>query len=354
MAMTEKERKQQVIADVLEERAPATPLAHAVTFAYLSATEGAVQKEYAEAVGISDRTLRKYVADNRKEYDAEHSRAEAELSQALGRSKQKEMTGSQLDAFIDILIEKATSDTGTTQDRKLLIEFTGLSGTDLVQRNAVKRTALRWWILNNLSTLSGYMNTRELGLNLSESDTLYREDRASEQNLQRFVDRSIFKDKAFYMECAYFGLVFMSLYNETEHPDLLLMSDAVRLERLLNNPDATADPLRGINGGNKASIYSAGKDYHRPVHGTGQGADVDSMLRELFDLSPTAPQSELEQVMNEFKEKNLKPPQAEAVPPFKREDIVKRVTDKADLLETYLSVDEWLHALNNPGIKKQY
>ncbi|WP_106450232.1 hypothetical protein [Trichococcus alkaliphilus] len=353
MAMTEKERKQQVIADVLEERAPATPLAHALTFALLSAQEGAVQKEYAEAVGISDRTLRKYIGDNRKEYEAEHSRAEAELSQALGRTKQKEMTGSQLDAFIDILIEKATSDTGTTQDRKLLIEFTGLSGTDLIQRNAVKKTKLHWWVLNNLSTLSGYMNTRELGLNLSESDTLYREDRASEQNLQRFVDRSIFKDKAFYMECAYFGLVFMSMYNETEHPDLLLMSDAVRLERLLNNPDLnTEDPLRQLSGAPGASRYAEGKDYHRPT--PGQGPDLDSMLRDLFDVSPTAPKSELERVMNEFNEKHPKPPQAEALPPFKREDIVKRVTDKADLLTTYLSVDEWIHALNNPGKKKQY
>ena len=78
------------------------------------------------------------------------------------------------------------------------------------------------------------------------------------------------------------------------------------------------------------------------------------MLRDLFDVSPTAPKSELERVMNEFNEKHPKPPQAEALPPFNREDIVKRVTDKADLLTTYLSVDEWLTALNNPGRKKQY
>lgn len=352
MAMTEKERKQQVIEEVLAERQPSTPLNHALTFAFLNATEAVTQKEYALALNISDRTLRKYIADNRKQFDAEHSRAEAELSQALGRSKQKEMSGSQLDAFVDILIEKAISETGTTQDRKLLIDFTSLSGKELVQRNAVKKSRLHWWILTNLTTLSGYLNTRELGLNLTESDLLDRESRESEGNVQRFVDMSIFKDKAFYMECAYFGLVFMSLYNETEHPDLLLMSDAVRLERLLNNPDATADPLRGLRGAPGASRYAKGADYHRPVHGT--GPDLDSLLRDLFDVSPTAPKSELERVMREFKEKNPTPPQAEALPPFKREELVKRVTDKADLLTVYLSVDEWLHALNNPGIKKQY
>ena len=211
MAETEKERKVRVIKDVLEERGPGTPLAHAVVFALLSAQEGITQREYSEAIGVSDRTIRKYIAQHKAEYEAEFKRAEAELRQLQGRSRQKEMTGTQIDAFMDILIEKATSDTGTTQDRKLLIEFTGLNGADLIQRNAVKKSTLRWFIFNNIGTISSYLNTREMGIQLEETDLLNREDKESENNVQNFIDRPFSQTPLFYesvLILACYSLVF--------------------------------------------------------------------------------------------------------------------------------------------------
>lgn len=358
MAETEKDRKARVIKDVLEERGPNTPLAHSVVFAFLSATEGATQKEYAEAIGVSDRTIRKYIAQYKAEFDAEFKRAEAELRQLQGRTKQKQLTGSQLDAFIDVLVAKAIDPNGSTQDRRLLIDFTGLTGADLIQRNAIKKTTLRWFILNHLSTLSTYINTRELGLNLEESELLNREDKESENNVQKFTDSSIFSDPAFFRECAYWGLVFMSIYNEIEHPDLLLMSDAVRLERILSGPEATADPLKGITGRGKASIYLDGKDYYKRTT-----PFSEDEIREMFTAIYSGPTSKLTRAEIEARVNHDMRKLGGAVPAYNsiknvetpaREQVVKRVTEAESLLELYLNADEWLNALNGKTKKKEY
>ena len=44
MAGTEKERKAQEMTDTLAEKQPSTPQAHAITFAFLTATVGGVQR----------------------------------------------------------------------------------------------------------------------------------------------------------------------------------------------------------------------------------------------------------------------------------------------------------------------
>lgn len=352
MAVNEKERKKQVIKDVLAERQPGTPLAHAITFAFLSATEGVTQREYADELGISDRTVRKYIGDNRKAYDEEYSRAEAELRRLQGRTKQKEMSGSQIDAFIDVLLEKAIDPKGSTQDRKLLIEFTGLNGADLIARNAVKKSKLHWWILNNLSTLSGYMNTREMGVQLNETDLLNREDKESENNVQNFTDKSIFSDTAFFRECAYFGLLFMSLYNETQHPDLELLGDAIRLERIIDGRGKTARELRGAN------RYSEGKDYHKRATPYEED-ELKAMLTELY----SGPTSDLTREDIEARVNSDMRELGRAVPAYKsiknvstpaRKQILERVTEAEDLLELHLNATEWLNSLNKRGIKKEY
>lgn len=353
MAETEKERRARVIKDVLEERGPNTPLAHAVVFALLSAQEGVTQKEYSEAIGVSDRTIRKYIADNRKEYDEEYSRAEAELTAELGRVKQKQMTGTQLDAFIDVLIDKAISENGSTQDRKLLLEFTGLNGKDLIQRNAQKQTSLHWWILNNLGTVTGFMNTRELGINLTESELVCREDTYDGENLQNFIDRSIFEDTAFMREAMYWGLVFMSLYNRNSHPDLLLMGDLVRLDRLKDYQDLPPEEQekrahRGMTG---ASKYADGKDYRQP--GPVSQEELEAILKELnsdttYELSEER-KAEIQARCNAKQAERNRPK-------IKREDVVNRVTAKEsrELLKLYLGADEWLYDLLHPDEIKQY
>ena len=353
MAGTEKERKAQVITDTLAEKQPSTPQAHAITFAFLTATEGVTQKEYAEALGISDRTVRKYISQHKKDYEEEYSRAEGELKQALGRSKQRAMTGSELDAFTNVLIERALDPNGSTQDRKLLIEFTGMTGKELIQRSAQKKSSLHWFILNNLSTVSGYMNTRELGIQLNETALLHRETRDSEENLQRFTDSSVFTDPAFFREATYWGLVFMSIYNEVQHPDLELLGDAVRLERIIAGPGDTVNPLKGMNGAEK---YAKGKDYHKRVDPY-TDKEIEDMLTELNEGPNVTRDQAREMAKETLKGRNNAVPTLNSVKNVEapaRESVIQRVTDASELLELHLTADEWLTALNNPGKKKEY
>ncbi|MDB6353997.1 hypothetical protein PH235_10545 [Trichococcus sp. K1Tr] len=353
MAETEKERKARVIADSLAEKQPATPKAHAITFAFLNATEGVTQLEYAKALNISDRTVRKYISGNRADYDAEYSRSEAELKQALGRSKQRAMTGSELDTFTNVLIERALDPKGSTQDRKLLIEFTGLNGKDLVARTAQKKTSLHWFILNSLSTVSGYMDTRALGIQLTETGLLNRETRDSEENLQRFTDSSIFTDPAFFREATYWGLVFMSMYNEVQHPDLELLSDAVRLERIIAGPADTVNPLHSPLG---ANVYAEGKDYHKRVDPI-TDKEFEDMLTELNEGPNVTRERAREQARETMRgHKNAVPAlnSIKNVEAPARENVIQRVTDASELLELHLTAGEWLTALNNPGKRKEY
>jgi len=315
--------KEKVIAEYLESSSPTTNLDHSLAFAYLKVTAEVTQKQYAEAVGISDRALRKYIADNRADYDEEIERLEAELEKPLDLSSlsSRTLTEEQLDKFVDVLYKSAI--TGNARDRQLMIDFTGLTAEDVMNLQSVKQKSLRWMIKGELSSISSYLDTKELGVMIEESPYLFRGDKASAKNPHNFVQADI-QDEAFIREMAYFGMLFVSIYNQSGHPDSEVLSQAVRLDRL---EQGTAQPL------NKYEVkkYAEGKNIKQTAPKAMTDDEALKMYMAVFEDKEKA--HEILQKSREAK--------AVAKPAEIKPDVVRqRATQHEDALLVLTSIEE--------------
>lgn len=344
MAETEKSKKQ-IVKDILEERQPgSSSLAHVLAFAYASGRYGISQEIYSEVAGFSSRTLRKYLAtgDNRKEYEKELNRVAEDLKKEQGITK-RQLTGSELDAFLDILIQKAIDPNGSTADRKLLSELVNISAEDLLTRQTTKQASLLWFIRNNLENVSTYLNPRELGIHLEESPYIYRETRESKGNSQRFIDNSVFstEDKpanpSYIVEVLYWGTLFLSLMNQQASPDLPLLGDTVRLARGADGKIKTAREL------GRVSRYAKGKNMFKRTTPVTQ-AEVDKLLLELNSDTPG------------YKLPEVKPGSVKVEEIPEREAVIQRVTtpEAQAQLELILSADDLMAKLLGRAEQKEY
>ncbi len=279
--MTETD-KQQIITAALNEVKPVDALSHAVLFAKLKGKELVTQKEYAEAAEISDRTLRGYIQKHRKEYEKALETAEAELAAKLNPlSSSRKLSESDLDVFISSLITAAISPTATVRDRSLLIDFAGLKSEDILSLSASKDRKLLWYVKNNLSTISKYLDSRSLGIMLEGSDLLNRDDTRDSHNKQNFIDSDISSEQ-FKLEMVYQGLLFGSIWNEAEHPDLSVVAAAVRLQRSV---DSNTEQLS--KGKYELKHYVAGKDVEETAaverSEEETAAEIERLMLEIFD-----------------------------------------------------------------------
>ncbi|WP_079709888.1 hypothetical protein [Paraliobacillus ryukyuensis] len=311
--------------DFLQEQQPSTPEDVALCFAYCKVHYGATQDSYSKEIGISSRTLRKYISDNQKAYDEEIEQQEAtKQPEADINNLARTLTNEQLDAFLQNLIQSAIKPDASVKDKQLLIDFAGLSGNDLLNLTQVKKRSLHWFIKEELSSISQYLDSRQLGIMLEESDKLYREDRDSKGNAQNFVETDI-TDESFKLEAMYFGLLFMSLYNQTQHPDLELVQQAVRLDRIQQGK-ATPINKRAVK------LYAKGnsikKDAKKPV----PDKSLEEMYAELFG------EDEAQEFMSNVKtaKSTVKPPEID------KDNVEQRATEHQDKLEVLLSVEEEL------------
>ncbi|EIT85379.1 hypothetical protein A374_11565 [Fictibacillus macauensis ZFHKF-1] len=266
--------KEKVIAEYIESNNPSSSLDHALAFAYLKVTSQVTQKQYAEAVGVSDRAIRKYISDNKEEYEEEIESLEAGVEKPLDMSilSSRTLTEEQLDKFVDVLYKSAI--TGSARDRQLMIDFTGLTADDVMNLQSVKQKSLRWMIKGELSSISQYFDAKQLGVMIEESPYLYRGNKLSKGNANNFVQADV-TDERFIREMAYFGMLFCSMYNQTGHPDTDVISQAVRLDRM---EQGTAQAL------NKQEIkkYAEGKNIKSDVKQPLSNAELFNMYKELF------------------------------------------------------------------------
>lgn len=340
---TEKSKKQ-IAEEILEERQPGgSSLAHVLTFAYASARYGISQDIYSEVAGFSARTLRKHISNNRAEFDTEYQRVAEDLKKEQGITK-RQLSGSELDAFLDILIQKAIDPNGSTADRKLLSELVSISSEDLLTRQTTKQASLLWFIRNNLENISTYLTPRELGLHIEESPYIYRETRESKGNSQRFIDNSVFstEDKpanpSYIVEVLYWGVIFLSLMNQQAHPDVNLLGDTVRLARATDGKIKTARELR------KVARYAKGKNmFKRTTPVTAE--EVDKLLLE---LNSDNPDYKLPDIKTVTARKPVELPDREAV--------IQRVTtpEAQEQLELILSADDLMAKLLGRAEQKEY
>ncbi|KGP71512.1 hypothetical protein [Pontibacillus yanchengensis] len=323
--MTDKQTE--IIEEYFAEVMPSQAIEHAIAFGYVKGTDSQItQTMYSEKAGINSRTLRKYIAENKQAYEEELERAKenAEPEIDITSLDSRSLSEEQIDKFIEVLYQSAI--TGNARDRQLLIDFTGMTATDVMTFQNTKASSLRWFVKSTLSTISKHMDARALGINLAESSYLYRGDKSSNGNAQNFVNADL-EDESFKLELMYWGMAFMSLYNQTEHPDIKLLEKAVRLERM---EQETAQEI------NKAEVkkYEAGKDIKadkKPV----SGEALYSKLSEIFS------DEEIDEIRAKQQEANrvTKPPELD------KEKVEQRASQHEGKLEVLLSVEDELKAM---------
>ncbi|CAH0222605.1 hypothetical protein SRABI96_02449 [Peribacillus sp. Bi96] len=328
---------EKLIAEYLESNTPSTNLDHALAFAYLKVTAQVTQKQYAESVGISDRALRKYISDNKEDYEEEIERLEAETEKPLDLSSlsSRTLTEEQLDKFVDVLYKSAI--TGNARDKQLFIEFTGLTAEDVMNLQTAKQRSLRWIIKGELGSISKYFDSKQLGVMIEESPYLFRGDKKSASNPNNFVQADI-SDEAFVREMAYFGMLFCSMYNNTAHPDTEVVSKAVRLDRL---EQGTRQALSG----KAVHEYSEGKNI-KPKPPAKPMTD-DEYRKLLIDVHSIDGKPDLEEIERIVERNRVVTKTKGAIKPaeFKPDVIEERATQHKDALEVFTGYERDLASL---------
>ncbi|MFC0235143.1 hypothetical protein [Fictibacillus phosphorivorans] len=338
--LREMKDKLKIIEEYVAQNNPTTPLDIALGFAYLKATAEVTQAEYSKVLGISDRSVRKYISDNKTEYDEEFAKWEAEKVPEVDIDNlSRTLTEEQLDKFIDGLVRAAISPNATVRERQQLIDFAGLTADDLLNLQAVKAKSIRWFIKQNLSNISHYMNTKELGITLQSSQYLYHGDKESVGNSKRFMSASL-EDESFKLELMLAGLTFYSLYNSVEHPDLELMQTIVKLDRLekgINEPMNMRE-LKGFAKGE--NILDQENKTKTKASELATKKRLDELLVEIDNLTKHIPKAKKVNASDyrNATEKVVKLTKTPDLPDV--EEVEKRATEHYEELQVLLSTED--------------
>ncbi|GAB1799074.1 hypothetical protein [Priestia megaterium] len=183
----------------------------------------ATQQEIAEALGITARTLRNKISKDKAYYNA----CIQEFS-SIDLQEQTELSEDEMSTFVTNMIRLGTNPK-SAKDMQLFIDFFEISKQDVKSILEVKKSSFRRWYKD--ASLD-YMDRREIATVLeSMSDVMYMGNKETQGATQNFIDMDIDEDLTKLM-LMYSGLLFMSLWNQVEHPALSYLGQGLRLEQI--------------------------------------------------------------------------------------------------------------------------
>jgi hypothetical protein len=333
MVQSEEDR-QQKINEFLAESKPSDALSHVLAYAYLRAKYQVTQAEYNKLTGLNERTLRSYITKHREQYEAELAKHKPELT-IDEDSLQTTLSEEQLDAFINNIIKRALSPNSSVREWEFLVNFTGLQAEDVLNLGQIKSKSLRWFIKGNLSKISKYMDTKQLGVMLQESPYTYNGDKESIGNTERFITASL-EDESFKLELMYFGLLFLSLYNQKAHPDLELVATAVRLNRL---EKGLQQPVNMT----EVKKFAKGKDIEEQSNQSKLRKNIGELIKELEAVTGFTANTVLSDEYKQARENVSKALKAPDIPDF--EEVEKKTSKYYWELLVLTSAEEELRAM---------
>lgn len=276
--------------------------------------KGANQEDVAKAVGISARTLRKYVAEQRDQFDGFVVEFELKASGTVPSISEND-----LDAFVNNLLRMGTNPS-SAKELQLFIEFFGITATDVQDVLSLKRKSLRGWLRESSSNFD-FIDVKEMQKALHSMDILYNQNTQSvgATALAGEIDINNPMDQYRLM---YLGTLFVSLYNQSDSSGELLeyLSTLMRVEQLKAGRDIPID--RDIN----KQIEKTAGTYKEP-----NVSDAD--IKELLGLS----EAELRRYRNMPSKKPVELPE--------REIVAKHKQDYKKELRGYLKPSEELELM---------
>lgn len=193
----------------------------------------ATQEDVASAVGVTARTLRKYIAEDREAYEAYLAEFELKAS-----GKVPSISENDLNSFVDNIIRMGTNPQ-SVKEVQLFIEFFGITSEDVKEIMNLKRKSLRGWLREAESI--DYMNVEEMQRNLLTMDILYNQNQQSKGATAKAMNINP-NDAIDQYRLMYLGALFVSLFNQTENKALLkYLSVMMRLEQIKQGRDISID-----------------------------------------------------------------------------------------------------------------
>lgn len=324
------------IEEYIAEHKPNDAESHVLAYCFCKVYYSATQKQYAESAGFSDRLLRSYISDNRELYDGELERLQ-DIKDAdspptdFTIMANRTITDEMLDKFVDSLFKDAL--TGNARSKQLFIDFTGLTSEQVLTLQKNKAKSLRYWIRENLGSISQFMDAKSLGLMIESSPYIHRGNKESANNAQAFVDAD-FTDESFAKELMYWGMVHLSLLNNVAHPDIELLSTAVRLDRIEAGVPETFNKY-------EVKQYAKGESIS-DVKKTVTDTEMEQMLTEVFGAD------EAEEIMfkRSLAKDTVKAPKVDKV------SVEQRASKHEDKLQVLLTTEEELRHMMQQTLKK--
>jgi predicted transcriptional regulator len=189
---------------------------------------GETQKNIAFAIGVSPRTIRNYIAENKPYYEACLSEFEAKLS-----GKTPKLTEADLDAYMNNVIMMGTKANPNVKEMEFFATYFGITAEQITDILNIKTKTFRGYMKE---TEIDFLDKRDMATVLESMDVLYFGTKETKGATQKFVDMDI-QDDLTKLRLMYAGLLFMSLFNGVEHPDLGYMGDLVRIEQIKQGAD---------------------------------------------------------------------------------------------------------------------
>lgn len=193
---------------------------------------GETQKNIADAMGISPRTIRNYIAENRAYYEACIAEFEAKLS---GRSPK--LSEADLDAYMNNVIMMGTKSNPNVKEMEFFATYFGITAEQISNIMNIKTKTFRGYLKE---AEIDFLDKRDMATVLESMDVLYFGTKESKGATQKFVDMDI-QDDLTKLRLQYAGLLLMSLFNGVEHPDLGYMGDLVRIEQIKQGASKPVD-----------------------------------------------------------------------------------------------------------------
>jgi hypothetical protein len=181
----------------------------------------ASQEEFASAVGITSRTIRNKIAKDRAYYNACLEEFSSQAQEQEGLSEEE------LSKFVDNVIKLGTNPK-SAKDIQVFIDFFEITKQDVKNIIEMRKSSLRAWVKD---ASIDYMDRRNIATVLDSMDVLYQGTKDTVGATDKFINMDI-EDDLTKLRLMYAGLLFMSLWNQVEHPDLEYLGTLVRLEQV--------------------------------------------------------------------------------------------------------------------------
>ncbi|PFF29877.1 hypothetical protein CN327_25505 [Bacillus cereus] len=209
---------------------------------------GETQTSVSHALGISSRTLRTYISDNRAFYDG----CIKEFQENKGVDNPK-LTEAHLDAFVNNIIQMGAGSNPSPKEMELFIKYFDISSEQVNRLINNKGKTLRGYLKESEAD---FLDKRDMATVLESMDVLYLGTKETMGATQRFVDMDT-QDDLTKLRLMYTGLLFMSLFNQVEHPDLAYLGDLVRIEQIkqeVSKPKVDTKAIKAM-----ANVYEPDK-----------------------------------------------------------------------------------------------